>query len=328
MKTNRNGRAAVKILGMVLVSLVFLSVGDQTSWAKYPEKPIVLLQPWPAGGGVDVSLRPLVSAASRFIGQPIVIEYHPGGSNAVALGILKNKRPDGYTIGLITPDPLINPYMRKVAYDFFKDFTPILQYGDMTFGLTVVADAPWKTFKDFIDYAKANPGKIRYSSAGPGAPAHFPMPRMGKLLNIEWTHIPFEGGPAAMAALLGNHVEAYSTTMQPKPQILAGRLRLLVTYGEKRIPGFPDIPTLLELGIPITTPSFLAIIGPKGLSPQIVEGINQAFKKAMEDPEFIKSCGMVDHIPNYRDQQETAKHFLKVDEELKNIFRDMKTKKD
>ncbi len=321
----RDGRFkfAMAILGVI----GFLWVSP-TSWAKYPDKPISFIMPWPAGGGTDISLRPLVKAASQIVGQPIVMEYHPGGSTAVGMGLLKVKKPDGYAIGMCSISSLINQLTRKVPYDLLKDFTPIMQYAEYTFGLVVMADSPWKTLKEFVDYAKANPGKIRYSSTGPGDPQSLVMSSLAKQNQIKWTHIPFEGGPPALTALMGGHVEAYSSTMHCKPHILAGRIRLLATYGEKRLPSFPFVPTLRELGFPIVAPSFMIILGPKGISPEMVETVHQAFKKGMEDPDFINACGMVDHVVLYQNPKDTAKLLHQLYEELGGIVRELKLRKE
>ncbi len=316
------------IPAVILFPLVVLFGASPTLWAKYPDKPITFLMPWPAGGGTDISGRPLINAASRILGQPMVIEYHPGGSTAVAMGMLKVRKPDGYTIAQTTMSGTISQNMRKVPYDLLKDFTPIMQYAEYTEGLVVKADSPWKTFKEFSDYAKENPGKIRYSSTGPGSPPSLVMASIGKQLQIKWTLIPFEGGPPALTALLGGHVEAYTTTMHCKPHILAGRLSLLVAYGEKRIPDFPNVPTLQELALPRVAPNFMIILGPRGLPAEIVDALHQAFKKAMEDLEFIKGCAAVDHAIVYRDPQETEKLLKFYDEKIGVLIRELKLRKE
>ena len=315
-------------MGLIPICCMFLLVGQLAAAPKYPGKPILFVMPWPAGGGTDISMRPLVNAASRNLGQPIVMEYHPGGSTAVGMGLLKLKKPDGYAIGQATVSGMVSQHLRKVAYDMRKDFTYIMQYADYISGMVVAANAPWKSLKEFLDYAKANPGKVRFSSSGPGGPQHLVMANLAKQLGINWIHIPFEGGPPALAALMGGHVEAYSTTMLSKPHILSGRLRLLATYGEKRNPAFPDVPTVTECGYQDSYSNSMMIVGPKGLSAEIVEILHQAFKKGLEDPEFIKGCGLVDHAILYKNPQETAKFVQKLDTEVGEMIRDLKLRKE
>jgi tripartite-type tricarboxylate transporter receptor subunit TctC len=311
---------------LVLLALFWTAMGlsASPSWAIYPEKPITFIMPWPAGGGTDTSGRPLIEAASRILGQPIVIEYHPGGSTIVGMNILKNRKPDGYTIGQTTLSATISQHMRKVPVDLVKDFSYIMQYAEYSNGLTVRSDSPWKTLKEFLDYCKANPGKIRYSATGPSSPPALIMATLGKRLGIQWTLIPFEGGPPALTALLGGHVEAYTGTMHVKPHVLAGRVRLLCAYEEKRAPSFPDLPTLQELGYPITCSNFLVLLAPKGIPPDVLETLHRAFKKAMDDPAFKKGCQAVDHVIVYRNPEETTRHIKKMDEEIAMTLKELK----
>jgi tripartite-type tricarboxylate transporter receptor subunit TctC len=288
---------------------------------KYPSKPINFVIGYPGGGTTDVCARPLVNAAGKILGQHIVVLNKPGGGSAVAMASLKNEKPDGYTIGILPSGAIFSQHMRQVPYDSAKDFTPIMQYAVYLYGLVVKSESPWKTFKEFIEYAKANPGKIRYSTAGAGTPQHLVMERLAIKENIKWTHIPFPGGPQAIAALLGGHVEVSSQTTEWKKHVEAGTLRLLAVYGEKRMADFPKAPTLLELGYDIIAPSLICIVGPKGLSPQIVDTLHSAFKKAMEDPDFIRVSRSMDQPPLYRGPEDLGKHIVKMNNEVGELIR-------
>jgi len=320
---------SIEMLGMILLSLAFLSFASQTSWAKYPEKPITIIMCWPPGGTMDVSMRPLAQAASQSIGQLMVIEYRAGASGSVGMGLLKTKKPDGYTIGVTSAGSVAQQHLSKVGYGITKDFTCIMQYADVAYGLVVRADSPWKTFQELVDYAKANPGKIRYTSASPAGSPALTMASLSKRFGIDWANIPFAGGAPALTALLGGHVEAYSATLGGcKSHILSGRLRLLAAFGEKRIPSFPDVPNINELGYPIMFPLGYYIFGPKGLSADILETLHQAFKKGLQDPEFIKSCGIGESIIIYRNPQEMTEHILQFNKEMEELIRDLKIGKE
>jgi len=295
---------------------------------KYPTKPINFIIGYPAGGSTDICARPLVTAASKILGQPIVVVNKPGGGSAVGVASLKNEKPDGYTIGVLPSGAVLSQHMRKVPYDSASDFTPIIQYAVYLYGLVVQSDSPWKTFKEFIEYAKANPGKIRYSTAGPGTPQHLVMERLALKEKIKWTHIPFDGGTPAISALLGGHVEASSQTTEWKKYVETGRLRLLAVYGEKRMTDFPTVPTLLELGYDITAPSLICIVGPKGLSPNLVEVLHKAFKEAMEDPDFIKLGHELDQPVIYRGPKDLAKHLVQMNEEVGALIRSLGLRKE
>jgi len=322
--TQRQGNKRKNLLW--LTAFLGLIIGMQaipgfvSAQEKYPTKPINFIIGYPAGGTTDVCARPLVSAAGKILGQPVIVVNKPGGASVIAVATLKNEKPDGYTIGILPSGAVLSQHMRKVPYDSAKDFTPIVQYAVYLYGLVVKPDSPWKTFKEFIDYAKANPGKIRYSTAGPGTPQHLVMERLARKEKIKWTHIPFEGGPPAIANLLGGHVEASSQTTEWKKNVEAGTLRLLAVYGEKRMIDFPNVPTLLELGYNIIAPSLICVVGPKGLSPQIVEILHGAFKKAMEDPDFIKMGRQLDQPVIYRGPQELGKHLVEMNEEVGSLI--------
>jgi len=314
-------------LGVLAFLGIFLLVDDfsGSAWAqeKYPAKPINFFIGYPAGGTTDVCARPLVMAASKLLGQPIVVLNKPGGGSAVAVASLRNEKPDGYTIGILPSGAVLSQHMRKVPYDSAKDFTPIMQYAVYLYGLVVRADSSWKTFKEFIDYAKANPGKVRYSTAGPGTPQHLVMERLALKEKIKWTHIPFQGGGPAITALLGGHVEASSQTTEWKPHVESGRLRLLAVYGEKRMADFPNVPTLLDLGYDINAASLISIVGPKGLSPQIVATLHRAFKKAMEDTDFLNVSKQMDQPPLYRGPEDLARHLAKMNEEVGGLIKNL-----
>ena len=330
--TQRQGNKRKNLLW--LTAFLGLIIGMQaipgfvSAQEKYPTKPINFIIGYPAGGTTDVCARPLVSAAGKILGQPVIVVNKPGGASVIAVATLKNEKPDGYTIGILPSGAVLSQHMRKVPYDSAKDFTPIVQYAVYLYGLVVKPDSPWKTFKEFIDYAKANPGKIRYSTAGPGTPQHLVMERLARKEKIKWTHIPFEGGPPAIANLLGGHVEASSQTTEWKKNVEAGTLRLLAVYGEKRMIDFPNVPTLLELGYNIIAPSLICVVGPKGLSPQIVEILHGAFKKAMEDPDFIKLGKQLDQPVIYRGPKDLAKHLGEMNQEVGTLIRSLGLRKE
>ena len=290
---------------------------------KYPSKPVNLIVGYPAGGTTDLSARALASAAGKTLGQPVVILNKPGGASSVAVAFLKNEKPDGYTIGILPSGAVLSQHMRKVPYDSAKDFTPIMQYAVFLYALVVRADSPWKTYKDFLEYAKANPGKIRYGTGGSGTPQHLVMERLAVKENIKWTHIPFQGGGPAVTALLGGHLEACPGTSEWRPHVEAGSLRLLAAFGEKRMMDFPNVPTLLDLGYDIIAPSLLCIVGPKGVSPQIVGTLHGAFKKAMEDPAFIHVCKQGDLPLIHRGPEELAKHLVQMNEEVEDLIQSL-----
>jgi tripartite-type tricarboxylate transporter receptor subunit TctC len=283
------------------VFFVFAGFAPDKGFAqgKYPSKPITFVVGYLAGGSVDISARALCTAASKILGQPIIIENKPGGSNVVAMTYLKNQPADGYTLGAQTVPSLMRQYMAKVPFDSANDFTPISQYVTHNFGIAVNADSPWKTLKEFIDYAKANPGKIKYGTPGPGSIGYLAMAKLTIDEKIKWIHVPFEGGIAAQSALLGKHVDAHAGNTEWKPYVEAGQNRLLATFGKERFNKFPKVPTLKEMGYNVLPTINVSVAGPKGLPANVVQTLDAAFKKATEDPEFIKACDNTDQTVAY-----------------------------
>jgi len=317
----------------VLVHAFFLFIPFalcfSSSWAQsYPAKPINMIIGWGAGGATDITLRALCEAAGKILGQPIVVMNKPGGGSAVALALLKNEKPDGYTVGNLSAAGILSQYMRKVPYDVMADFTPIMRYGDYTYGVVVRAEAPWKTFKEVVDYAKANPGKVRYSTSGAGTFHHLAMEALAKQEGIKWIHIPYKGGHEATTAILGGHVEVEACSSEWKPHVESGKLKLLATYNPDRLPKFPDVPSWVELGYKVAASGYIAVLGPKGMPRPIVEKLHGSFKLALEDPAFKKSMETYDMPVVYRDPEGLEKDIREFGEKWGKLIAEMGIKQE
>ena len=296
-------RMLVRIVAAFLGACLFVGSASAEN-GKYPSRPIELYVGYPAGGSADLTARVLADSASKYLGQPIVIINKPGAGTVVELMALKNAKPDGYTIGTLATAGMINQYMRKVDYNTTTDFTPIIHYAGWIAGVAVRNDAPWKDFKEFLSYAKANPDKIRFSTAGVGTQQHLTMMRLGNELGIKWVHVPYKGGPGAITAVLSRQVEATAETGEWAPFVKEGKLRLLVTFGTKRTDAFPNTPALSEFGVKFDPPNTLGIVGPKGMPAHVVARLHDAFKKAMNDPKFQKALDSVSMLRMYKGPKE------------------------
>jgi len=307
----------------VLVCPVFGQAED-----KYPSRPINLVVGYAPGGASDIVVRGLANSASKILGQPVVVVNKPGGSSAVSLTSLKNEKPDGYTIALLATGGVISQHFRKVAYDSARDFTPIMQHAVFHEGLVVRSDSPWKTIGEFIDYAKANPGKIRYGSSGPGSPSHLVMEQLCAVTKTKMSHVPFEGNAPAVAALLGGHIDAVADNTGWKPHVMSGRLRLLAAFQTKRIPFAPNVPTLREAGYKVIHAHIHSTVGPKGMSPEVVDTLHKAFKKSLEDPEFIRVMDQVDAMVTYRSPEDLAKYLVELNDFIESMVVKLGLRKD
>ncbi|MEI6300853.1 MAG: tripartite tricarboxylate transporter substrate binding protein [Betaproteobacteria bacterium] len=274
----------------------------------FPNKPVTLIVPWPAGGSTDLAMRALAEATQKYLGQAIVIDNKPGGGGTLGPGnMAQTARPDGYTLSQAPLGLYRIPHMQKVAFDPQKDFSYILNLTGYTFGFVVRADAPWKTFRELLDFAKANPGKVNYGSTGTGTSPHLIMEMIGSKEGIDWTHVPFKGNADGTAALLGGHIMGMSDATGWGPHVDAGRFRLLVTFGASRTKRWPMVPTAKELGLGIVANSPYGLVGPKGMDPRVVKILHDAFKKGLEDPIHLGAVEKYDQEIFYMGSEEYAK---------------------
>ena len=296
--------------------------------ADFPTKPVTLIVPWPPGGSTDVSFRVLAETTSKYLGQPVVIENKAGGSGTVGGATMAaTAKPDGYTVSQIPITIFRLPYMMKVTWDPLKDFTYIIHLTGYTFGVVVKADSPWKTWNEFIAYAKANPNKVTYATPGAGTSLHITMETIAMRQGIKWIQVPMKGGGETTPAVLGGHVSATADSTGWAPQVDAGQLRLLVTWGNQRTKKWPDVPTLKDLGYGIVSNSPFGIAGPKGMDPKVVKILHDAFKKGMEDPAYLKILERLDMEPFYKNTEDYVKYVKEMCEEEKEIVDKLGLKK-
>ncbi len=264
----------------------------------YPTKPINLIIQYPAGGSTDLTGRALAIGAKKYLGQPIVCENKAGGGGTVGVALVAAKPADGYTIGIVTSSPTMAFHMGKLNFHPLNDLTPIMRWGNYLFGITVRADAQWKTIQELLAYVKQNPEKVSYGSPGVGTPPHLAVEELSMVSGLKFTHIPAKGIAENNTALLGGHIDMVSDSSGWAPLVDAGKFRLLATWGEKRCGRYPQVPTIKEAGYDVVARSHLGIIGPKGMPKPIVAKLADAFRKAMDDPEFISVMKKFD-MDNY-----------------------------
>ncbi len=273
----------------------------------YPAKPIRLICPWPAGGSTDAVMRSMAESAGKALGGSIVLENKPGASGMLGPNELMRSAPDGYTLSQLTIGVARLPHMQKMQFDPLKDFTYIACLTGYTFGIVVRADSPIKSIKELVDYAKANPQKFSYGSTGAGTTPHLVMEEFASIAGIKLTHIPYKGSADGVQAVLGGHVMSHSDSTGWAPQVEAGNLRLLATYGSKRTKRWPNVPTLQELGYETVSDSPFGIGGPKGMDPAIVRRLHDAFKKTLEDPAVLATLEKYDQSVIYMNSVDYAK---------------------
>jgi tripartite-type tricarboxylate transporter receptor subunit TctC len=315
----------------VVAALAFFGVmsAEPALAQNFPSKPVTLIVPWPAGGSSDLAMRAFAEAAQKHLGQPLVIENKAGASGTLGPAqMAATAKPDGYTLAQMPITVFRLPYMTKTTFDPTKDFTYVVGLTGYTFGVVVNSKSPWKTFGELIDYAKANPGKLKYGTPGTGTSLHIGMEQIAKQTGVKWTQVPFKGAAETNAALLGEHVDVVADSTSWRPLVQSGDFRLLVTWGAERTKNWPDVPTLKELGINLVANSPYGLAGPKGMDPKVVAVLHDAFAKAVKEPVYLESLKNLDQELAYLNTADYEKHAAAQIEDAKKLIADLGLKKE
>ena len=299
-----NFMRAISLKAASLVAVAFSLVGAHAEAQPYPARPISLLVAIGPGSAQDVVTRVLSTKVSHAIGQPIVITNNGGAGGAIALAQTARAKPDGYSL-ICNGTPMLTmlPQTRSVPYKL-EDFEPIMHFGAGQYGLAVRADSGWKTLKEFVDFAKMNPGKVSVGTLAVGTFLHTAMYVIQKKEGLDWIHVPYAGGGMGTNALLGGHISAESGAAGLFQLARAGKVRLLASYGERRSKSMPDVPTLRELGYDFKLANFIMLAAPKGTPSAIVRQLDAAYHKAMDDPEFVQVMEKYETDLSYRGPDE------------------------
>lgn len=291
--------------------------------AGFPNRPIRLIVPWPPGGSTDGQLRALADVATRHLGQPVIIENRGGAAGTLgAQTMAQEARGDGHLVGQLPITVFRYPLMQsRPAWDPLRDFTYIIHLTGYLFGVVVKADSPWQTWEQFLDHAKANPGKVAYGSPGVGTTLHITMERIAAERGIEFLHVPFRGGADNAQSLLGGQTQAMADSTSWAPLVDGGQFRLLVTWGAQRAKRYPNVPTLREAGIDIVSASPYGVGGPKNMDPGVVRALHDAFKKALEDPAHLAVLERFDMPAMYMNSDDYRASVVRIIEEEGAIIR-------
>jgi tripartite-type tricarboxylate transporter receptor subunit TctC len=271
--------------------LLVLGVGTVPLYgAEFPTKEVQIIIPWAAGGATDLIFRALAATTGKYLGKAVVVVNRPGGAGAVGYTEGMQAKPDGYILTAAVTPLTIVPHQVKTAFTY-KNFEPILNVVDDPSMFLVRADAPWKSLKEFLDYAKKNPDMITVGNAGAGGGVHLVALAFEKAAGVKFNHIPFAGGGPAVTAILGGHVNAVSVSPpEGISHVQAGKLKIIALFANKRLEMFPDVATVSEQGINFVMGMWRGLIAPQGTPPEVIKKLHDAFKKGMEDPVLIKNA--------------------------------------
>ena len=267
----------------------------------FPAKPVTLIVPWPAGGPTDVAVRAVADSAQKHLGQPIVIENKGGGGGTVGIAVMAaSAKPDGYTIGQVAVTVFRLPFMQKTSWTH-EDFTYIIHLTGYVFGMYSSASAPFTNWKELVEYAKANPGKVTYGTPGAGTSLHLGVEQIAEKAGIKLTHVPFKGTAEVIAAVAGGHIMLGAGSIgAAKPLVEAGKARYMNVWTAEPRKSFPGVPTLVELGYGLVVELPWGIAGPKGMDPKVVAKLHDAFKKAIEEPTVLEALERYEMKPDYK----------------------------
>jgi len=299
-----------KLIGFFLLcfQLVFFTYSISIAQTEYPSKPINYLIGYPPGGPSDLLGRELGKGAEKVLKQPIIVINKPGAATSLQAALLAQAKPDGYTIGMIPSTGIvIMPHIQKVAYDPLKDFTFIANCFTFVSALVVQADAPWKNFNEFVDYAKQNPKVVKYGTYGAYGITTIVMEALGKQLGVQWDTVPFKSDADAVVSLLGGHITVAASVSMYAPYVKAGKLRILALMSHKRSPEFKESPTLKELGYDLVAEGFQGVGGPKGLPEPIRRKLEDAFTQALKEPTYNELLKKLTFMEDYKNSKDFSK---------------------
>jgi len=308
------------VLGAVGAVLALAAGAQAQNW---PQSPIRLVVPFAPGGGADLMARILADPLAKRLGQPIVIENKPGAGATLGADMVAKSAPDGYTLLWTTPGPQItNPYlMPKLPYDPFRDFTPVATVVTAVNVLVVTPSLPVKSVAELIAYAKANPGKLNFSSSGVGASSHLSGELFKMMAGIDITHVPYRGSAPALQDLLSGNVQmAIDTVAVQLPHIQSGGVRGLGVATIDRNPTLPDLPPISDTLLGFDGSSINYINGPAGLPQPIVERLNREINAVLSDPDVQKRMEVAGFTPIIESQPALVKRIADEQEKWKKVI--------
>jgi tripartite-type tricarboxylate transporter receptor subunit TctC len=322
----QSGMKRINCVFLLLVLSALLSLGFGTAEAQdFPTKPVTLIAPYGPGGTFDLTGRALVSVAVDYLGQPLIFQLKPGGGGVIGSDMVAAAAPDGYTILFAGPGPNSTIPAIEGRSKGPDDLAAVCRINYSPPIIMVRTDSPFKTFKDVVDWAKANPGKLTFGHTGVWGAADLPWKQLRLLTGIVTRDVPHTGGGPVLLALLGGQVQVASPMgTQAKPHVKAGKLRPLAIMDLQRDPELPDVPTLKELGYNVTYFLWKGIAAPKATPRPIIDKLALAFKKMTEDSSFVAMVKQFGDDIQYLGPDELAKVWKEEYEAHKKLGQMMK----
>jgi tripartite-type tricarboxylate transporter receptor subunit TctC len=294
------------VLARGLAALCFFLLGIGSASAQWPEKPVRLIVPYPAGGAADLPARTVAEGLQRKLGKPVIVENRAGAAGQIGAEYAVRAQPDGYTFycGPNAPYVLL-PLIRKTSYTA-ADLVPVAPFGELVYGLGVLKDFPANNMKELQAHAKANPGKLSYSSPGAGSATHLRMEVFNILAGTQITHIPYRTGAEAIPDLLEGRLDIMHDNIF-FPQVRLGKVKMIGVLSGRRHPEFPDVPTFAEQGFAIDLTVLGGLLAPVGTPKPIIETLAKAMNELNAEPEIIEKQLKIGWVPFVATPEELGK---------------------
>lgn len=273
----------------VLVFAALMGALAPAQASTFPDRPLRIVVPFAAGGNVDIVTRIVATGLSEALGQSVVVENKAGANGVIGAESVARANPDGYTLFIATAETMaLNPFlMKSVPYDPLKDFAAIGLMDDFPFTLTVNPQLPVKSVNDFVTYARANQGKLNFSSWGTGSIGQIAFEQFSQATGIQMQHIPFKGAAPAIMAVATGEVHAFMATLSvARPQAASGRVRILAITTPERDPSAPDIPTLREMGVDVVIRGWHILVAPAATPGPVISRLNGALVSTVRRPDI------------------------------------------
>jgi tripartite-type tricarboxylate transporter receptor subunit TctC len=296
----------------------------QSSSEAWPNRPVTLIVPWPAGGQTDLTLRILADEAEKLLGQPIVVINKPGAAGTQVAPALKLAAPDGYTIGQVPITVYRHALMHHVPWDPVADLSPILQVSGVGFGVLVPASSAWNTWAELVDWAQKHPGELILGSTGVGTTAHLAAEELLRQHGVTYVHVPYKGTADQMLAVASGLIMAGVNSSGFAPWVDQGKMRILALFSAERSPRWPTVPTMRELGYPqavYTSPWGLA--APRGTPPEVIARLHKGFRQAVFSPRHREALTRFDQSIEYLNTADYSAAVLQTVEHERQLLQRM-----
>lgn len=312
----------------VILSAAAALLASSARAQDYPTRPVRLVIPFAAGGTTDSTGRLVAAGLSSRLGQQFVVENRPGAGSQIGMEYVKGVAPDGYTVVLGGSDGLVvlPAIKKKPPYDSLKDFSPIAVVANASLHFTVNAKVPANTLKEFIDYARARPGKVRYGTAGVGTVLHLGIEHLAAISRLDMIHVPYKGGAPMMTDVVAGEVELVLTSADFAKRFAdTGQLRVLAQADGRRHPLLPNVPTTAEVGLPeVKAVSWFALMGPAGLPRNVTDRISKELPSLLEDKTLVDRLIQVGAYARYVPGSEIPKMITEELAHWTRLVRDAK----